>query len=287
MEIFSAQNEFLSLGVKDFGAELTSLTLKSNGREYVWQGNPDIWYGQAPILFPFIGRLLNDTYRVNGQEYTCPKHGLARKRAFTLKERTSSSLVFVQTEDEDSLKMYPYRYELIVVFTLIGDVLRVEHTIKNTNDTVMYFSIGAHPGFNCAIGDILEFDTVQTLSTERIDENAFLIDEKFPLLCNQKQLTITDTIFDKDALILSGYTDSAVTLKGKDYALRFRFFDAPVLGIWAKPKAPYVCLEPWFGVNDGYDKKADISQKRGILSLRPKESFSLTYEVQPLQRNNS
>ena len=283
MTVFSAENEHLSLSVKEQGAELSSLKLKATGREYVWQGDPDIWYGQAPILFPFIGRLLDDTYRVNGKEYSCEKHGIARKRAFSLKERTASSLTLVQTEDGDTLKMYPYRYELTVTFTLKGGVLKAAHTVKNTDSGVMYFSIGAHPGFNCAIGDVLAFDTPQTLFTERIDENAMLTDEKIPLLNGQKELMVTDTLFDKDALILSGYTGSALTLKGNDYALRFRFFDAPLLGIWAKPKAPYVCLEPWFGVNDSYDKKQDVSQKRGILSLKPDETFTLTYEAEPLQ----
>lgn len=280
MNIFTAENEHLSLKVKEMGAELSSLALKKNGREYIWGGNPDIWYGQSPILFPFIGRLLDDKYLVNGKEYTCPKHGIVRKKPFSLVSKTSSSLTFLQTEDDSSLLQYPYKFKLYITYTLNGRSLMVNHKVVNTNDCKMYFSIGAHPGFNCEIGDIISFSTPQVVKTERIDDESILISEKFPLLNNEKNIIITDDLFVNDALIISGLTEESLTLKGKDYSLKFSFFNAPVLGIWAKPSAPYVCLEPWFGINDDYNKKSDISQKRGIIELNAGETFSFNWNVE-------
>lgn len=281
MNVYYAENDILSLGVKEMGAELTSLRLKKTGREYIWYGNPDIWYGQSPILFPFIGRLLDDKYRVNGSEYTCPKHGIVRKKPFILTEKTDTSLTFLQSEDEQSLTMYPYKFNLYVTYSLDGDKLTAVHRVENTNDTAMYFSIGAHPGFNCSIGDVLLLSEAQTVRTERIDSESILMDKTFPVLNNGKEIPITKDIFEKDALILSGLKGGRVTLKGSGYFLEFNFFDAPVMGIWAKPGAPYVCLEPWFGINDSYDKKDDISQKRGIMSLDPGKSFTFKWEAKP------
>lgn len=281
MSIYNAENEYLSLKVKKMGAELNSLVLKSTGCEYIWQGNPDIWYGQSPILFPFVGRLLDDKYRVNSREFTCPKHGVARKRPFKLVDSTKSSLTFLQTEDKDTLLLYPYKYNLFITYELQGEKLVTTLRVDNTNSCIMYFSIGAHPGFNCDIGDTLNFSTPQTVFTERIDETGILTGEIFSLLINEKALTITENIFDNDALIISGLTENCLTLKGRDRYLIFRYFDAPLLGVWAKPNAPYVCLEPWFGINDNYDKKNDISEKREILSLKAKDSFSFRWEAQP------
>ena len=100
--IYTAENEFFTLGVKEMGAELTSLKSKKTGTEYIWEGNPDIWYGQSPILFPVIGRLLDDKYRLNGKEYSMEKHGIVRKKPFKLVEKTNDSLTFLQSDDEKS-----------------------------------------------------------------------------------------------------------------------------------------------------------------------------------------
>ena len=280
--IYTAENEFFTLGVKEMGAELTSLKSKKTGIEYIWEGNTDIWYGQSPILFPVIGRLLDDKYRLNGKEYSMEKHGIVRKKPFKLVEQTEDSLTFVQTDDEASLEIYPYHFELFVTFKLNGNSLEVSHKVVNKNDCVMYYSFGAHPGFNCKIGDYLEFDTPQvSVLNEQIDEESLLLDNQVELLKNEKRITIEKNTFDNDALILSGYTDKVISLKSDDHNRVVRFnFDSPVLGIWAKPNAPYVCIEPWWGINDNHDKKADLSEKRGILSLEANSSETFTWSAE-------
>lgn len=278
--IYTAENALLTLGVKEMGAELTSLKSKKTGYEYIWCGNTDIWYGQSPILFPIIGRLLDDKYRLNGVEYTMPKHGIVRKRPFKLFERADDSLTFVISDDEETLKSYPYKFELFVKFILTENGLKVSHTVVNKNDGVMYYSFGAHPGFNCKIGDTIEFPHAQTLRTERIDGESILIDETFPVIENSKKIVITKDIFDNDALILSGITDKKLSLLlGGGRKIDFNF-DSPVLGIWAKKNAPYVCIEPWWGINDSYDKKSDLSEKRLIMSLEKGEARTFEWSVE-------
>lgn len=273
---YKIENDFLTCEIDDIGAQLHSLVMKENSKEYIWQGNPDIWYGQAPVLFPVIGQLINDKFRYNGVEYTMPKHGLARKLLFNVKECEGAKAVFSLESDENTLKSYPFEFELLVTFELKEKSLVNTMTVINKTSGDMYFSIGAHPGFNCNIGDVIEFEQPETLETERIDSDNLLIPEKFPVIENTKEIVITEDVFKKDALILSGIKSKKLTIKGENQ-IEFTFGDCPVLGIWAKPGAPYVCIEPWYGINDDRDVKDDISMKREIQHLSEDGTFEFSW----------
>ena len=156
-------NRELEISVKQFGAVLTSVKSVKTGYEFLWQGNPKIWSGQSPILFPVIGRMLDDKYLLDGKQYGMIRHGLARHYDFNLRSKTDNELVFEQTENEETLKSYPYKYKLLVSFKIEGNALTVTHTVKNENETQMYFSIGAHPAFNCDIGDEIIFEKTKRL----------------------------------------------------------------------------------------------------------------------------
>lgn len=277
------ENEFLKAGIKEYGCELTSVYSKEADYEYIWYGKEEIWYGQSPILFPIVGRLIDDQYTIDGLDYTMPKHGFARKTDWKLLEKKAESISFILSENENTLKMYPYHFDLIVTFTLEGKKITVEHTVINKEDSVMYFSLGAHPGFNCDIGDILRFDKEETLSTEKIDLiRSLRIPDTFPVLDNKTDIEITEHIFDEDALILHGIRSEHVTLinKKRNKTVKFDLGHAPYLGIWAKPGAPYVCIEPWCGVNDSTEKKADFSMKDAINKLEAKEEFRFTWSAE-------
>lgn len=259
------ENEILKIGVKEQGCELTSVYAKKEQREYLWQGNPEYWAGQSPILFPIVGRLIDDKYRLDGKEYEMPKHGFARKMKWDFLSKDESSLTFTLRETPETLELYPYCFEVRVTFTLCGNKLSVSHAISNNNDKVMYFSLGAHPAFNCKIGDKLSFDLEETLETEKIDlVKSLRLPETFPVLNNEKDIVITEDIFNEDALILHGIKSESITLHTDNVSIKFNLGNAPYLGIWAKPGAPYVCIEPWWGVNDSTEKKDDFSQKDAI-----------------------
>ncbi len=276
---YNIENEFFTCEIDDMGAQLHSLKAKESGKEYIWQGNPDIWYGQAPVLFPIIGQVIDDKFRYNGVEYTMPKHGLARKLPFNVKECSGAKAVFSLESDENTLKSYPFEFELLVEFELCGKSLVNTMTVINKTDGEMYFSIGAHPGFNCNIGDVIEFELPETLETERIDSENLIIPEKFPVLENSREIEITKDVFSKDALILSGIKSKKLRIKGEN-EVEFTFGDCPFLGIWAKPGAPYVCIEPWYGVNDGREVKNDISEKRGIQHLNKGGNFVFSWAAE-------
>lgn len=277
------ENEHLKIGVKEFGCELTSVKSKKTGFEYLWQGDEKIWAGQSPILFPIVGRLIDDKYTLDGKEYEMPKHGFARKLKWEFLEANETSMKFILSDSEETLKIYPYHFDLVVTFTLEGNKLKVSHDVINKNEGVLLFSLGAHPAFNCEIGDKLVFSEKETLSTVKIDlVNSLRLPETFPVLNDETDIVITKDVFNEDALIFSGMKSDFVTLKSDNHSrtIKFNLGSAPWLGIWAKPGAPYVCIEPWWGVNDSQIKKDDFSEKDGINAVSAGESCCFTWTAE-------
>ena len=277
------ENDYLKIGVKEFGCELTSVILKENNTEYLWQGDEKIWSGQSPILFPIVGRLIDDKYYLDGVEYEMPKHGFARKLPWTFLQSSGNSMKFVLSDSEETFKLYPYHFNLVVTFTLDGKTLKVSHDIINKNDGTMLFSLGAHPAFNCRIGDKLTFSEKETLETVKIDlTNSLRLSDTVPVLSDETDIVITEDVFNEDALIFSGVKSDFVTLRSDDHnrTVKFTLGGAPWLGIWAKPGAPYVCIEPSCGVNDSQIKKADFSEKDGINSIGKGESWNFTWTAE-------
>ena len=275
-------SEHYSVTVSRLGAETVSFMDHNLQKEYLWQGNPDVWYGQSPILFPIVGQILDNKYRVDGKEYEMAKHGIARKRDFELKEAGEGYLILTQKWNEETLAGYPYKYILDVEFRLEGKTITVKHTVTNDDDKTIYFSIGAHPGFNCKIGDYLEFEENETLVCEKINPDSILDGIHYPTLNNEKVFEITADVFNKDAHVLSGMKSDTLYLKSnvRNEVIKFNFGKAPYLGIWAKPGAEYVCIEPWYGINDSYDKKADFSEKRAIQSATVGTDFSFSWTAE-------
>lgn len=277
------ENDYLKIGVKEFGCELTSVINKKNTEEYLWQGDEAYWSGQSPILFPIVGRLMDDCYYLDGKKYTMPKHGFARKMLWNFGGADETSMFFTLTQTEETLALYPYSFTVKVTFTLDGNSLKVTHEIKNENSGVMYASLGAHPAFNCEIGDRLVFSENETLDTVRIDlVNSLRLPELIPVLKDEKVITITEDIFNEDALIFNGVKSDTLTLESDNHSRKviFHLNNSPWLGIWAKPGAPYVCIEPWCGVNDSTEKKEDFSQKDGINAIPAGESFVYSWTAE-------
>ena len=276
------ENEYLKIGIKEDGAELTSLISKETEIEYLWQGNPDVWYGQSPVLFPIIGRVLDDKYYLDGKEYTMPKHGLFRKRKAEFVEKNNNTIIFKESADDETFKIFPFNFEVYVIFELIDKALKVTHKIVNKDDKTMYFSIGGHPGFNCKIGDYLLFSENETLETIEIDTECLRTDKTIPVLSDDNKIIITKDIFNNDALIFTGMKSDTITLASDDHNRKviFDYSDCSYLGIWAKPGAPYVCIEPWWGVNDSHERKDDISKKDAIISLDAGSSFECFWKAE-------
>jgi len=277
---YTIENEALIAEIDDKGAELRVLRAKADGYDYLWSGDPAVWAGTAPILFPFVGGLIHGSYQYQGQTFAIRKHGFARQSTFTLSEQTTSTLVLTLTDTAEALANYPFPFRLDIRFALEGNRLTATHTVTNKGNADMWFSLGAHPAFACEAGDIMRFETPETIEAYRLDND--LLTGTEPFLTNSDTWPLSSADFTKDAYILEGLASKAIILE-RENARNLRFwFDAPYLGIWAKPGARYVCLEPWFGVDDAPQHDGDLTTKKGIQRLNAGDHRTLTYMVDTL-----
>ena len=283
--IQTIQNEQLTVAVKALGAELCRVT-SADGVEYLWSGDPAVWSGQSPVLFPFIGRMVNGQYRLNGTTYAMAKHGFARTSEFNLIDNTENTLAFELTDSAETLACWPFRFSFTVRYTLAGNALTVRFDVDNRNDTDMLFSLGAHPAFACpleagiAYDDyVLEFETEETAGRWHLQDGQVGRCETNYLNRTQR-IPLSKELFADDALIFKGLQSNTITLKSDAgrRAVRVEFDGWPDLGLWSKGTG-FVCIEPWFGHDDPVGFDGDLKDKPGILSLPAGETFTAAYRM--------
>lgn len=283
--LYHIENEHLFCSIDDQGAQLHSIKDRAAKTEYLWQGDPAVWYGQSPVLFPIVGRLRGDCYVHEGQVYAMPKHGFARKSRFRMVSHTGAQASFVLESNDDTRACYPFEFTLTLTYRLEGRTLCADAAVENRGSDAMYCSIGAHPGFNCQMGDILRFDQPETLDSQWIDNDSLLAGGTYPVLRGATDITLHEHLFDKDALILGGVQSKHITLvrEGRP-CVKFDLGGAPVLGIWAKPGAPYVCIEPWFGLNDpgsGHNDSPTVLREKALIqTLEPSGVFTQAWRAE-------
>ncbi|MBL4561143.1 MAG: aldose epimerase [Bacteroidales bacterium] len=286
---YSIQNNLFQIEVKEKGAELCSIKSLSTNQEFMWQANPEIWGSHAPNLFPVIGCLKNDGFIHDDVEYPMTKHGFIRNNEdIKLHSKSENELCFVLKSNENTRKLYPFEFEFYIHYILKGNTLHVKHDVINTDQNKLYFCLGGHPAFTCPLKDdenytdyYLKFEQKETANTWLIVDNG-LIGEKGELILDESdRIELTPDLFAKDALIFKNLKSSFVELKNKNsnFSLKVSFKDFPYLGLWAKPNAPYVCIEPWIGIADSYDSNRELSEKEIIQSLDPEKTFCATYTI--------
>ena len=282
--MFNIENQEMYVSVNSFGAELSRIKSKRDNKEIIWNGCKDIWSKTAPILFPIVGKVKNDCYMYNGKTYHINKHGFALKSEFELISKSKEKISLALKSSEETKLVYPFDFMLTVEFELNKNTLIVNHIVLNMGNETMLFSIGAHPGFNCSIGDYLEFEKLENISAYQFDDNKIIKKEMVPFLDNENIFTIKQDTFNNDALILENLNSSYVYIKSNNHknAVKMDFGKVPFLGIWAKPGAPYVCIEPWYGIDDDYQEYGELGNKKGIQSLKRDEIFSFKYKIEIL-----
>lgn len=281
------ENEILKIRVKAVGAELCSIRSRADGTEYMWQADPAVWDRHSPLLFPVIGRLSRGRFRLHEKEYKLPLHGFAMNSRFDTVTKEPGVLSFQLRDNAQTWAMYPFKFTLTVEYGLKGNCVTVGYRVRNENETAMYFSIGGHPAIACPLEDhlslndyYLQFNKNETADRWYIENGG--VAGKEPFLDNENTIRLTDGLFDRDALIFKGLVSDSVTIKSdkgtKSVTVNFPGFTH--LGIWSKGKgARYVCIEPWFGVDDPVGFEGDITEKEGILALKPGETFDCEYTI--------
>lgn len=280
MEI-TIQNQAIKAVIKTKGAELSSL--QKEGKNYIWEINSEFWNKTSPILFPIVGALKNGEYFHEGKVYKLSRHGFARDFEFEVIENSENTVVFSLKSNEETLKVYPFHFELQLSYILEGNKLVVKYEIINRSSEKMYYSIGAHPAFNID-GNFedfsLIFDDEKDLETYKLEQDLFSGKTEI-LKLNGNVLPLQYELFEEDALVFKNFATKSLTLaKNNESVMKVSFPDFPYLGIWTKKDAPFICIEPWLGIADNANASGKIEEKEGIQILENNSKKQIAWSVE-------
>ncbi|NBL64257.1 aldose 1-epimerase family protein [Flavobacterium sp. NST-5] len=278
--MISISNQYLTATINPKGAELSSL--KHQDREIMWEGNPDFWGKHAPVLFPIVGTLKNNEFEYSGKKYSLPRHGFARDLVFEVSEKRVDRVTFTLKSSAETLEKFPFTFEFSVIFILKEKTLLQYFQIKNEGQDTMYFSVGGHPAFALP-GNFedysIHFDQDDKLEVFALKDD--LLSGKTSILNLEKQnLPLSQKLFENDALVVKKYVSKVISIlkNGKDF-LHFSTGNFPNLGLWTKPNAPFICIEPWFGYADDITCTGKLTEKEGIVAIDSQEIFETHFAI--------
>jgi galactose mutarotase-like enzyme len=286
--MISIENEYLKVTFRTKGAEMTSIFNKETQTEHLWQADPAVWPWFAPNLFPIVGGLNNNELHVNGQSYHMSRHGFTRESEFGLVDTQETHAKFSLPFSESTLAVYPYRFEFQVLYDLFDRELRINYKVVNRDEKTIYFSMGAHPAFRVPFFPdeqyedyYLKFETSEPLITHLLSDKGLISGETEAVATEDQKLWLTKQLFDRDALVFKNITSKKVSIHSKnhEHSLSVGFENFKDLGIWAKPGAPFVCIEPWLGFSDAEGQVTDIQQKAGIESVGHGHVYEATFTI--------
>ncbi|MDP9087990.1 MAG: aldose 1-epimerase family protein [Pseudomonadota bacterium] len=281
----------LTAQIDPLGAQLSSLKNRE-ALDLLWDGDPKVWAGRAPLLFPIIGVLAGGAYRVGSKSFELPRHGFARGRMFSIENTSSTTARFRLNADAASLQVYPFYFQLEVSYEISGSMFSVTTDISNQGDEDMPASFGYHPAFRWPLpfgqprsAHFIEFEKDEPAPARRIDAAGLLTAERHPTPIIGRRLYLTDSLFQSDVLIFDQIQSRSVSYgsaEGPRIKISFpdaRGAPAQCLGIWSKPSAPFVCIEPWHGITDPQGFSGDFKDKPGIFMLAPGASLSARMDI--------
>jgi galactose mutarotase-like enzyme len=268
----------LRAAVSPLGAELRSFSVE--GRELMWRADPRWWGSSAPLLFPIVGSLAGDAYRLDGQSFSLPRHGFARRRGFSVVEAADDRAVLRLQADDTTRAVYPFDFRLDVEFRLAADALHIAATVANPGPAPLSASFGFHPAFNWPLDPAADrlahrivFDQPEPAPLRRLTAQGLLSLDPLPSPVQGRMLPLTDALFAHDALIFDR-PQSRGLIYGAPGAmgLRIDYPDMPYLGLWTKPGAPFLCIEPWQGLADPEGYAGDLRDKPGVIEVAAGDS---------------
>lgn len=274
--ITTISNKHITIEVNSLGAELWSLKKVEEDYEYLWQGNPEFWTGRSPVLFPNVGACRNNEMKVDGKVYPIGNHGFPRKTEFELIQSDDAKLVYRLVSNEETLKMYPYKFDLRLSYTLEESQVVIGYEVINTDNNEIFFQLGTHPGFNVPMEDGLSFedyyiyfDQEESARRHFFDGANLLVTGKDEDGLNGKQMALKHELFYEGATIFRGINSKELILKSDkgQRQVKLSYDKFSYLGVWQMKDAPYVCIEPWTGISDPDNYTGEFKDKEMIMSL--------------------
>lgn len=273
---YQIQNNQISVLISSVGAELQSI--KKDGAEYLWNGDSRYWSDKSPMLFPFVGRLTDGKYRLNGKEYAMQIHGFARFQDYDVVERSDERIVFEIKDTEETYAIYPYHFVLRVSYELDGSRVKIGYLVKNKSEAEMYFGIGGHPGFQVPLEEGLQFSDYclefsAKCTPDRIGhtETCYLNGINLPFQLQEGTvLPLDHSMFDDDAIVLQNMAREVCLKSNKGTRkVTVSYPQCPYLGMWHAPKteAPYICIEPWTSLASRQDIVEEFENKSDMIRL--------------------
>lgn len=260
-----------------------------NGQNYIWNGNAHYWNAYAPNLFPYIGRLTNQTYYVNGKPFQMEIHGFLKDKELVLERQTADSITFMLEADANTLIQYPFDFIYRVQYDITGATLRTTYTVENRSDGTMYFGIGGHPGFRVPLERGMAFEDYflafdEPCRPERIlfsDQLLVAGTEAYPLH-DQLFVPLQHQLFHHDAIVLKN-TAKAVSLKSKrgTRSVTVAYPDFPYLGLWHTPgtDAPFLCIEPWSSLPSRDGIIEEITNQKDLIQLAQGDVYQNVWSI--------
>jgi galactose mutarotase-like enzyme len=280
----------LTAKIDPLGAQLSALC-DSQGRDLLWGGDPAVWAGRAPVLFPIVGALHGGSYRLGNERYELSRHGFARGTRFGVIVHEPARAVLRLTADAATRRVYPFDFELDVEFRLHTAILSIESSIVNRGSAAMYASFGYHPAFRWPLpyGDArsahsIEFSDDEPGPVRQLDGDGLVAPEPLPTPIADRRLSLHDELFRNDAIIFDSVRSRHVTYgAGHGPRIQVAFPDSPYLGIWTKPGADFICIEPWNGIADPQGFSGDFSEKPGVFQIAPgsRQSIKIAISLLP------
>lgn len=269
-----------------FGAELNSI--KNNvGTEYLWQTDPHVWPRHAPVLFPVVGKLKDNSFTFQGNNYSLGQHGFARDLEFQLIREDVSSCVFELSSTAETKKKFPFDFIFRICYSLKAATLITRYEVVNPSSELLYFSVGAHPGFRCPLlpGEkfedyYLEFEHNNFQLTELSD--GLRMKTRKALRAENNRMFLTTDLFDKDALVFEDQQINRISLRSSisESKLTLDCSGWPYFGIWTKKNCrDFICLEPWYGIADPLDGAQNLESKDGIIRLEKGKEFKCEFST--------
>lgn len=283
MGLFTIKNTELTVVLDSVGAVLHSI--QKDGAEYLWQGDPKYWARRDVNLFPYVGRLYDGKYLLDGKTYPMTIHGFCIGTEFAVSQQTEDTVRFTLTDNENTLAMYPFRFAFHVEYRLEGSTVIKTCLVENRDSREMYFGIGGHPGLNVPLdqqGSFTDWKLVfdepcQPVRRDLDQSNYLLADTSAPFpLENGTTIPLEHRLFDLDAVVLEDVCRT-VTLcsSGSHRSVTVSFPDCPFVGFWHAPRtdAPYVCIEPWVSLPSHSAYMEDLSTQEHLIHLPSGETY--------------
>jgi len=287
--IHTIGNGILTVAAEELGAQLQSIR-SADGTQYLWQGDAKYWKGRAPNIFPYVARLWQGRYEIDGNAYEMPIHGFAPTSRFELREKTDRRMTFERRSDEKTYVQYPRQFIFRVSYSLSGNRLETVYEVVNLDEKPMYFGLGGHPGFNVPLEPRKAFEDYRLRFGGKckpvrvgFSSDCFVNgqDEAF-VLEDDRILKLRHELFDDDAIVLRDMARE-VTLEAEDGArsVTVSFPDMPYLGIWHRPKsdAPYVCIEPWVSLPAKRGETTVFERQEDLVCLRPGKRYANAWSI--------